>query len=263
MAAMDTSLALSYYQTGTAETIYWPMSKVSWAYPTGDDAYNNGKLYPDPTFARDEAITRIQEYMAAANNGQGVSAGDSALKIKFTIAGANMTDHPTYQTFQNAADILNSLGWEIEVVPDTLALTKLSTGSLAVWAAAWGSTIDPDMYQVYHKNSTATSTLAWGYREILASPNQYQEETQLLNSLSETIDAARETDDQNTRKALYQEAMGYVLDLAIELPVYHRRVLYAYNANIINVDSLPATSELNPYTSPLDHIWEIEYAFTE
>ena len=190
-----------------------------------------------------------------------VAAGDKKLSIKFTIAGSNLTDHPTYQTFQNAADLLNECGWDIEVVPDTLALTKLSTGSLAVWAAAWGSTIDPDMYQVYHKNSTATSTLAWGYREILASPGQYQEETYILNQLSDKIDEARETEDRIIRTALYQEAMSYVLDLAIELPVYQRSVLYAYNSNIIDVSTLPAKESLNPYTSPLDHIWEIGFAF--
>ena len=257
MSAMNTSLALSYYSTGMAETIYWPMSTVSWAYPkdaSGNNSRDNLHDYPAISFDREEAKKAILEYMQLA----GVSAGDSALSIKFTIAGSNLTDHPTYQTFQSAADLLNECGWNIEVVPDTQALTKLSTGSLAVWAAAWGTTVDPDMYQVYHKNSTATSTLAWGYREILASPASYPEETQILNKLSDVIDDAREIDDQAERSALYREAMGYVLDLAVELPVYQRKVLYAYNAKVINSSSLPA--EINPYTSPLDKIWEIEFA---
>ena len=257
MSAMNTSLALSYYSTGMAETIYWPMSTVSWAYPkdaSGNNSRDNLHDYPAILFDREEAKKTILEYMQLA----GVSAGDSALSIKFTIAGSNLTDHPTYQTFQSAADLLNECGWNIEVVPDTQALTKLSTGSLAVWAAAWGTTVDPDMYQVYHKNSTATSTLAWGYREILASPASYPEETQILNKLSDVIDDAREINDQAERSALYREAMGYVLDLAVELPVYQRKVLYAYNAKVINSDSLPA--EINPYTSPLDKIWEIEFA---
>lgn len=258
MCAMDTSLALSYYSTGTAETIYWPMSTVSWAYPK-DQSGNNSRdnLHSDYiaiNWNRTDAMASIQSFMEAA----GVSAGDAALSIKFTIAGSNLTDHPTYQTFQNAADLLNECGWDIEVVPDTQALTKLSTGSLAVWAAAWGSTIDPDMYQVYHKNSTATSTLAWGYREILASPALYQYENAILNELSAVIDEARETDDQATRSELYKQAMGFVLDLAVEMPVYQRDVLYAYNANVIKAESLP--QEINPYTSPLDKIWEIEFA---
>ncbi len=258
MAAMNTSLAISYYSTGTAETIYWPMSTVSWAYPK-DAAGNNDRdnmhgEYIAIKYNKESAKVAILNYMSRA----GVSAGDSKLTLKFTIAGSNLTDHPTYNTFQAAADLLNECGWNIEVVPDTQALTKLSTGSLAVWAAAWGSALDPDMYQVYHKNSTATSTLAWGYREILASPNLYPEENAILNELSAVIDAARETDVQAERAALYKTAMGYVLDLAVEMPVYQRDVLYAYNANVIKEESLP--DQINPYTSPLDRIWEIEFA---
>ncbi len=257
MCAMDTSLALSYYSVGTAENIYWPMSTVSWAYPK-DELGNNDRLndhdYPAVQFNKESAKEKIRYYMEEA----GVSAGDSKLTLKFTIAGADLTDHPTYLTFRAAADLLNEMGWNIQVVPDTQALTKLTTGSLAVWAAAWGSTVDPDMYQVYHKNSTATSVLAWGYREILASPALYPEENEILNDLSEVIDEARETEDQEERTDLYREAMGYVLDLAVELPVYQRDVLYAFNANVINSSSMP--SEINPYTSPLDRIWEVEFA---
>ena len=255
LTAMDTSLALSYYSKNTAQTIYWPMSTVSWAYPkTADGKLDQNNGHYSVKFDETSVRAEIQRYMEAA----GVSAGDSSLKIKFTIAGANLTDHPTYLTFQKAAEILNSCGWQIEVVPDTQALTKLSTGSLAVWAAAWGSTIDPDMYQVYHKNSTATSVYAWGYREILAQPGNYPEENAILNDLSEIIDSARETEDKAVRTALYKQAMGYVLDLAVELPVYQRDVLYAYNSKVIKSETLPA--EINPYTSPLDKIWEIEFA---
>lgn len=257
MCAMDTSLALNYYSVGTAENIYWPMSTVSWAYPKnelGDNDRINNHDYPAVNYNKETAKAKIQQYMDAA----GVSAGDKSLSIKFTIAGADLTEHPTYLTFRAAADLLNEMGWDIEVVPDTQALTKLTTGSLEVWAAAWGTTVDPDMYQVYHKNSTATSTLAWGYREILASPATYPEENAILNDLSEVIDLARETEDREERSELYREAMGYVLDLAIELPVYQRDVLYAYNSKIIDSASMPG--EINPYTSPLDHIWEIEFA---
>ena len=254
MTAMDTSLAISYYKTGTAERIFWPMSTVSWAYPDGDTNKDNSHSYPAVNFNEADAKAAILDYMTAAN----VSAGDKDLEIKFTIAGSNLTDHPTYATFARAAEILNDCGWSVEVVADSQALTKLSTGSLTVWAAAWGSTIDPDLYQVYHKNSTATSVLAWGYREILANPGLYVEETAILNQLSEVIDAARATDKQEEREDLYEEAMGYILDLAIELPVYQRSVLYAYNTKVINKDTLPET--VNPYSSPLDRIWEIEFA---
>ena len=98
------------------------------------------------------------------------------------------------------------------------------------------------MYQVYHKDSTATSTKAWGYDWIKKSGSD--EELDILDDLADLIYAARETNDQKTRAELYMQAMGYILDLAVELPVYQRDVLYAYNANVIKASSLP--SEINP-----------------
>ncbi len=253
MCAMNTSLALSYYRSDSAERIFWPMSKVSWAYPTGSSENDNGKDYPQMgTWDNDIAKQNIQKYMEAA----GVSEGSGDLKVTFTIAGSTLQDHPTYLVFRDAAALLNSMGWEVTVVCDPQALTKISTGSLEVWAAAWSSALDPDMYQVYHKDSTATSTLAWGYNWLKTSGTS--EELSILDELSDLIDQARETNDQGERAELYEEAMGYVLDLAVELPVYQRDVLYAYNSNVIKSESLP--SDINPYSSPLDRIWEVEFA---
>ena len=253
MCAMNTSLALDYYRAGTAEQIFWNMSTVSWAYPDGADATDNGHDYPQMgTWNQDSAKANIEKYMQLA----GVGEGDSSLDVTFTIAGSSLQDHPTYKVFRDAAALLNSMGWNVEVVCDSQALTKINTGSLEVWAAAWSSALDPDMYQVYHKNSSATSTLAWGYNYLKTSGSK--EEQKILNDLSKLIDDARATTDKKVRAELYQEAMGYILDLAIELPVYQRDVLYAFNSKIINADSVD--SDVNPYSSPLDRIWEIEFA---
>ena len=258
MAAMDTRLALQYYEAGTAEQIFWPMSTVSWAYPkdqSGKNESTNGHIYPYVKFDEAKAKENILTLMERAEqHTMGYTEAD--LKVTFTIAGSNLTDHPTYQVFQTAAKLLNECGWDVEVIADSQALTKLSTGSLEVWAAAWGTTVDPDMYQVYHKNSNASSVKAWGYNAILSN-DSYWKEREILDKMSEIIDDARETDDREIRTALYEEAMGYVLDLAVELPVYQRQQLYAYNANILDESSFP--SELNPYSSPLDRLWEIKF----
>ena len=262
MAAMQTNLASQYYQSGTCTTLDWPMSKVSWAYPysskstTGDPILTsvskpNGRDYTQWT-TREAAEKKIKEYMAAAHNGAGAQGSD--LSITFTIAGSSISEHPCYRVFVQAQELLNSLGWDIELKADSQALTKLATGSLEVWAAAWGSTIDPDMYQVYHMNSTASSTYAWGYREIKADTSTYSYEYGVIQELSEIIDDAREIDDQDERTELYEEAMRKVLDIAVELPVYQRKNLYAYNPKTVK----GFTTDVNPYTSPLEKIWELE-----
>ena len=249
MSAMQTSLACEYYEAGTCDPISWPMSKVSWAYPYADDGVNsapNGRDYTNWT-TREAAINKINYYSSLAPN--------ETKKITFTIAGASITEHPTYTVFKQAAELLNECGWDIEVKADSQALTKLSTGSLAVWAAAWGSTIDPDMYQVYHKNSSATSVYSWGYREIKGNTALYSYEWNIIDKLlSPEIDYARSINDEAKRAESYKKAMGYVLDLAVELPVYQRKTLYAYNTNTIK----GLTDNVNHYTSPLEKIWELE-----
>lgn len=280
MAAMDTQLALEYYSAGQAVNVYWGMSAVNWAYPrTGSNKYdgnnptknmedNNGHPYAMP-FGNEKStgktddqarIALIKDYMSLA----GADENDPRIRnIKFTIAGASMTEHPAYLVFLKAVELLKACGWEVEIQADTNALTKLSTGSLAVWAAAWGSTLDPDMYQVWHKKSTATSVLSWGYDAILDESNDdYREERRIVNELAELIEDARSINDRDERTAIYKEALGKVLDLAVELPVYQRKTLYAFNVNTIKESSLAHDEKgnflINPYTSPLNKIWEVE-----
>ena len=82
-------------------------------------------------------------------------------------------------------------------------------------------------------------------------------EKALVEELSELIDEARKTTDENIRKNLYSQALDIVMQLAIELPTYQRSDLFAYNTNIIDVDSLTPASELTPYNGPMSKIWEV------
>ena len=62
--------------------------------------------------------------------------------------------------------------------------------------------------------------------------------------------------DKNVRKPIYKDALKLVCDLAVEMPVYQRKTLYAYNAQAVK--GFASTADVNPYTSPLDKIWELE-----
>ncbi len=267
MAAMDTSLSLEYYAKTTAKNIKWPMSMESWAYPFETGSKNEktptteaNRLLDSPddlTYLQwtgaEAAKNKINRLVAEAES----LPGKIDLNLKFTVAGASITEHPTYAVFNRAAEILNECGWHVEVVADTSALTKLSTGSLAVWAAAWGSAVDPDMYQVYHKDSTATSVYAWGYREIKnEKTTTYKTEWDIIQKLSEKIDEGRSTLDETERKNIYTDALVYVLQLAVEMPVYQRKTLYAYNSKTIK--GVKPQSEVDAYNSPLAEIWNLE-----
>ena len=253
MHAVNTQYAVDYY-FGYSKPITRPMTKASWAYPEGVDA--QGQYYAfDDTGAKSEQRVIDAGY---TKNADGVYQKDGhVLKYVFTIAG-DTTDHPAYASLKRAAEILNQHGFDIEVKTDINALKKLNNGDLTVWAAAWGAGVDPDMYQVYHKDSTAGSTANWGYRAILANTgNKYSEELALVNQLSEVIDLARETIVEKERAAFYKTALDLVMELAVELPTYQRSDLFAYNTNIIDVNSLTPESELTPYNGPMSRIWEV------
>ena len=147
-----------------------------------------------------------------------------------------------------AAQFLNTIGFQIIVKTDAQALSKLSQGSLTVWAAAWGSTIDPDMYQVYHMESEATSTLNWGYKQIIANNGgKYNTELDIVEELSEIIDKARKVEDKGVRSKYYKQALDLVMELAVELPTYQRNDLFAYNANKVDKSSLTPDSGLSAF----------------
>lgn len=283
MHAINTKECVDYYKT-TAKEIHRSMSLASWAYPEGATAYYpyiGGKVpenlnVVNPAYA--EYIVKIgakagdvlsasqqEDFLRGLIEGAGYELngddiyqkGNDILKYTFTIAGEE-TDHPAWAALFHASEILNKIGFEVNVTTDSNALKKLASGDLTVWAAAWGSTIDPDMYQVYHKDSKATSTLNWGYKQILQNAGgKYDIEYAIVEELSQKIDAARQTNDQKQRASIYREALNLVMELAVELPTYQRKDLFAYNTYKIDTTSLTPDSELSPYkglTSELHNV---------
>lgn len=259
MTAMDVSRVLQYYTGGLAEVIYRPMSKVSWAYPTDAQDYY-------PYVSHDAAVNEVKKYISKSGGYQmrgGVLAklNDRTgkwdeLKYTFTIAGAE-TDHPAYLIFLEAEKVLEECGFDVTVKPDATALSKLSNGSLAVWAAAWSSTIDPDMYQVYHKESQAQSVKNWGYPYLITEQNGTPEEIKIIDELSALIDEGRSVNDMTIRADIYSRALNKVMELAVELPVYQRKNLFVYRKDVI--DSSTVNQNPGAYDGILSRLWEVSF----
>lgn len=264
--AMNTDMIMGYYKfDDLASIIYRPMSIQSWAYPDSATTYSGTTLDNyDVDYIYDgtgrEIVSMLAEhgYNVSADGSKVISDpnGKAIEEMTFTIAGES-DDHPAYQMFKNAQEVLKKIGINVNVKTDQFALKKLASGQLTVWAAAWGSTIDPDMYQVYHKDSTAGSTLNWGYREIKADRAKYGYENQVIDELSALIDQGRATTTQNTRKTTYWEALDLVMELAVEMPTYQRRDLTVYNKNKIDTNTL----NQNPtaFDGLFSKIWEVGY----
>ena len=261
MYSINTQYAVDYY-FGYSHSITRPMTKASWAYPTAADEAGQYYKFDSDTVAK--TIETLMKQAGFTKNSKGVyTDGNHTCKYVFTIAG-DTTDHPAYLSLKTAADILNANGFDVEVKPDINALKKLNSGDLTVWAAAWGAGVDPDMYQVYHKDSTASSTLNWGYRAILKNAGgKYDRELAIVEDLSDIIDKARETLVEAERKEYYAQALDMVMELAVELPTYQRSDLFAYNTNIIDETTLTPANELTPYNGPMSKLWEVSLKETD
>ncbi len=253
MKAMNTALIVKDYYTGQlAELIYRPMSSTSWAYPTD---------VSEPYYAYTTDKKEIQKLVEEAGwklNGNGIYEKDGkTLKITFTIAGETV-DHPAYNMLQQAADFLNKCGFEITVTTDVNALKKLASGGLEVWAAAWNSAADPDMFQNYHKDSTANALKNWYCQGMLDDTSgQFDEEQLLIEELAELIEKGRETNNQDERAEIYAEALDVVMQLCTELPTYQRNDLSVYNTEVINVNTLNQNPSYNE--GVVSRIWEVDY----
>lgn len=271
MKAMNTKIITDeYYQGNLAELIYRPMSTTSWAYPDGATVYTSksGISYKfDDLGDEIEAIVKAEGYTLGPDGVYKKTIpgfGEDRLDYKFTIAGSS-TDHPAHNMFLTAARILNDHGFAVKVVTSQTALSDLSTGKLEVWAAAWSSTIDPDMYQVYHMDSLATSVNNWGYKQIKANKTLYANEWAIIQELSEYIDSGRSVradslkEEQEIRKDIYKEALDLVMELAVEMPTYQRKDMTAYNSELINENTLTPKDKRSPYNGLFARLWEVNY----
>lgn len=249
----------SYYGT-TATVINYPISSTSWAAPTvTDDGYqvaysvdvDGNPIYTDGMTADDRYAAAKQAalgYLQAAGftvtDGKVTAAPDGA-KLEYTvnIGGGGSGDHPSFLVLTNASKALAEIGITLTVndIANTAELfSSYQSGAAEGWVAAWQATPDPDMYQLYHSKG---------------STNYYKINDPDLDAL---IEAARQTTDTESRRAMYKEAMNIILDWGVELPVYQRSECNIFSTERINTATL--TPDMTPYWKWYSDIQTMELA---
>lgn len=236
----------SYYGD-TATVINYPISNTSWAAPSvTDDGYqiaystdvDGNDIYTSDMSSEDKYAAALQAalgYFEAAGytveNGQ-VTAAPAGAKMEYqiNIGASGNGDHPSFQTLTNAAAALKTIGFTLTVNDMANAsdlFASYQSDAAEGWVAAWQSTNDPDMYQLYHSSG---------------STNYYNIDDA---DLDELIMAARQTTDQEARKAMYKEAMEIILDWGVELPVYQRSEATIFSTERVNIDTI--AKDQTPY----------------
>lgn len=247
----------SYYGD-TASVINYPVSNTSWAAPSvTDDGYkiaystdvDGNDIYTSDMKSEDKYAAALQAalgYFEAAGytveNGQ-VTAAPAGAKMEYQInIGADGNgDHPSFQTLTNAAAALKTIGFTLTVNDMANAsdlYASYQSGAAEGWVAAWQSTNDPDMYQLYHSKG---------------STNYYNIDDP---DLDELIVAARQTTDQEARKAMYKEAMEIILDWGVELPVYQRSEATIFSTERVNIDTI--AKDMTPYWTYMSELNTME-----
>ncbi len=238
---------INSYYGDTASVINYPISNTSWAAPSvTDDGYkiaystdvDGNEIYTSDMSGDTKYAAALQAalgYFEAAGytveNGQ-VTAAPAGAKLEYTvnIGASGNGDHPSFQVLTNAAAALKTIGFTLTVNDLANAsdlYSSYQSGVAEGWVAAWQSTNDPDMYQLYDSKG---------------STNYYQIND---SDLDELIETARQTTDQDNRKAMYKEAMEIILDWGVELPVYQRSEATIFSSERIDTATIP--TDMTPY----------------
>ena len=244
---------INSYYGDRAAVIQYPISNTSWAAPQpADEGYRAAySVDADGNDIFDSSMNDEQKYDAALKaavtffekagytfdaDGKVVSAPAGAPEsFEILIPGNGKQDHPTYGVATAASKALETIGIKLTVndVGSSVWNNALEGNTAQMWVAAWNSTADPDMYQVYH------STNAHGKG---TNSNHYQVDDPALDAL---IIDGRTSADTEYRKSVYKQAMEIIMDWGVELPVYQRKDCTVASTIRVDCDTLP--KDMTPY----------------
>ncbi len=241
---------INSYYGDRAAVIQYPISNTSWAAPKpADEGYKNAySVDVDGNPIYDASMSAEQRYEAAKNAAIGYfkAAGftfdeatgaftDATETYEVMIPGQGQQDHPAYGVAVAASEVLESLGIKLQVndVGTSVWNNALESNTAMMWAAAWQSTVDPDMTQVYSSaNAHGNGT----------NSNHYSVDDPALDDL---IARGRASADTEERKSIYKDAMEIILDWGCELPLYQRKDCTVFSSERVVIDSIPG--DMTPY----------------
>ena len=240
---------INAYYGDRASVINYPISNTSWAAPKpADEGYKlaystdvdgNVVITADMTQEEKEAaaLDMAIGYLKAAGytfdeaTGKFTAAPEGAsLSYEIIIPADGSGDHPAYGILTSTKNALEGIGITLNIndPADSNELwNALDAGTQNMWTAAWGATVDPDMYQVYH----SSNIVGLGGTDS----NHYHIADSELDTL---IMEARSTTDQAFRKATYKQCLEIIMDWGVEIPTYQRQNCVVFSTARVNMDTV-------------------------
>ena len=252
-------MVIDSYYGDAASVINYPISNTSWAAPQKSDAdyevafskdVDGNPIYTDGmsddekyAAALDAALGFFEAAGYTVTDGKLTAAPAGAkLSYEVMIDGSGKGDHPSFGILTAASEALKTIGFDLtinDLADGTIMWDALNSETAEMWCAAWQATLDPDMFQIYHSEGGSAN-----YYAI------YSDE------LDELVMEGRTNTDQAYRKAVYKEALDFIVDYAVEIPVYQRQNASVFSTQRVNVDSIP--QDLTTFYSYLNEIEKIQ-----
>ena len=272
-------VAIESYYGERASVINYPISNTSWAAPQPtDDGYkvafsvdvNGNDIYTSGMSADERYAAALQAalgYFEAAGytvtDGKLTAAPAGAkLEYELQIPADGSGDHPSFMMVSEAKKALETIGMNL-IITDLSDSSGLWTGidahQVDMWCAAWGATVDPDMYQIYYsdvancKGDLSTGKNPFGGAAQGGSNKMYCIADPELDNL---IMTARESLDQSYRKTMYKACLDIVVDWAVEVPVYQRQNAIIFSTERVNMSTV--TPDITTFYKWYSEIEKIE-----
>ena len=240
-------VAIDSYYGARASVINYPISNTSWAAPqVTDEGYkvafsttaDGADIYSSDMDADARYAAALQASLGffeaagyTVENGKVTAAPEGAsTEYELWIPADGNGDHPSFMIVTLASEALETIGIKL-TVKDLANSSDLWDGIAAdevpMWCAAWGATVDPDMYQIYFSGNDTM--------EAGGSNYMYDIDDEELNKL---ILNARESFDQGYRKTVYKQCLDIIVDWAVEVPVYQRQNAIIFSTERVNLDTI-------------------------
>ena len=255
------NVAIESYYGERASVINYPISNTSWAAPQPtDDGYkvafsvdvNGNDIYTSDMTAEqryDAALQAALGFFEAAGytveDGKLTAAPAGAkLEYEVQIPADGSGDHPSFMMISEASKALATIGMNL-IVTDLSDSSGLWDGidarQVDMWCAAWGATVDPDMYQIYYSDVADHTTDPGVGKNPYGGPAQGGSNKMYCIAdadLDNMILTARESLDQSYRKTMYKACLDIVVDWAVEVPVYQRQNAIIFSTERVNMSTV-------------------------
>ncbi|MDL2293346.1 ABC transporter substrate-binding protein [Ruminococcaceae bacterium OttesenSCG-928-D13] len=221
-----------YYGPDLAQVIERPMTTTLAEYPIDATAYY--------TYSRDEALKYFEQagYTQDAS-GKLVDATGKQLVLNTYIGGSGEGDHPAYAMLVQAAEDMAALGGELQIQDVEFGVLQgaMNDGTADAWIMAWGSVYDCDKSTQFHSTG---------------GQNRYNFSNQKMDDL---LDEIVQTIDLEERRALVAEMLDFAMDQCLEMPIYQRKNMLAYNSTTVDMNTIPEASASYDYNQVL---WQVD-----